>query len=71
MITFTSDRGGSHQIYVMDSDGSNQRQLTSGFDRADASAYSPDGTKIAFNGSRDGKATQIYVMNADGSGRPS
>jgi Tol biopolymer transport system component len=67
MITFTSDRGGSHQIYVMDSDGSNQRQLTSGFDRADDSAYSPDGTKIAFNGSRDGKPTQIYVMSADGS----
>lgn len=69
MIIFTSNRGGSAQIYVMYSDGSVQTPLTSGFDRATAAASSPDGTKIAFAASRDGNpTTQICVMNADGSG---
>jgi Tol biopolymer transport system component len=31
-------------------------------------AISPDGTRIAFTSRRDGNA-EIYVMNADGSGR--
>ena len=75
-IAFTSNRGGSKQIWVMNADGSNQTQLTSAFHAAQLPAWSRDGTKIAFVGTWDcpgcaytGRpyTDQLYVMNADGS----
>ena len=65
-LAFNSDRSGNDDIYVMQSDGSGQTQLT--FDPADdyGAAWSPDGTRIAFTSKRNGKAA-IFVMNADGS----
>lgn len=65
-IAFESQRDGNHEIYIMNTDGTNQVRLTfnSAFD-ADA-AFSPGGEKIAFSSTRDGNA-EIYIMNADGS----
>jgi Tol biopolymer transport system component len=61
---------GNAEIYVMNADGTGQRNLThnpaSGF--YSAVAWSPDGRKMAFSCDRDGNA-EIYVMNADGSGQ--
>ena len=46
---------------------SNIRQLTNGGENAEA-YWSPDGTKLIFQSTRDGRACdQQYVMNADGS----
>ena len=51
-------------IYVMSSDGSNQRQLThSGCDWS--ASFSPDGRQIAFESSRNGHF-DIYLMDANG-----
>lgn len=50
------------QVYVMNTDGSGRRKLTSRFLTATSPNWSPDGQKIAFGGNGD-----IYVMNADGS----
>jgi dipeptidyl aminopeptidase/acylaminoacyl peptidase len=52
------------EIWVMDTDGSNQERLT---DHAMEAAWSPDGRKITFASDREGSLYQIYVMNADGS----
>jgi len=47
-ISFSSNRTGSTQIWIMNVDGSQQRPLTNIRDGACMPAWSPDGQKIAF-----------------------
>jgi Tol biopolymer transport system component len=55
------------QIFVMNSDGSNLRQLTSAANNGDP-VWSSDGTRITFGSDREGgDKRNIFVMNADGS----
>ena len=65
-IAFESTRSGNSDIYVMNADGTDVRQLTNHPESDHAPAWSPDGTQIAFHSLRDGN-WEIYVMNADGS----
>lgn len=68
-IAFQSNRTGRMEVWVMNVDGTQQRQVTGvppvtlGGDPR----VSPDGLRIAFISNRSG-AYQLYVMNADGSG---
>jgi Tol biopolymer transport system component len=65
------DTGGAStvasDIWVMDRNGSNGRQLTSNAQRNVDPAWSPDGTRIAWSSNRDGDY-EIYVMQASGAG---
>ena len=65
-IAFASDRDGNYEIYVMNSDGSNQTRLTNNSALDTYLSWSPDGSKIVFTSDRDGNY-EIYVMNSDGS----
>ena len=65
-IAFSSDRDGDSEIFVMNGDGTNVRQLTFNEVDDDKPAWSPDGTKIAFESRLDGDY-DVYVMNSDGS----
>jgi dipeptidyl aminopeptidase/acylaminoacyl peptidase len=47
-IYFTSNRGGSQQIWVMDADGSHARQVTHLATEASGETVSPDGRKLVF-----------------------
>ena len=66
-IAYSSNRSGSNQIHVMNSDGSGDIQITTVAQGAGNQApdWSPDGTKIVFVSNRDGDP-EVYVMNADG-----
>ena len=56
-----------YEIYVMNSDGSNQTRLTNNQRQDNYPEWSPDGNKIAFWSSSPNTGSNIYVMNADGS----
>jgi Tol biopolymer transport system component len=73
-IVFTSNRTGTSQVWLMNADGSNQRQLT--FDsqpKDQVPDWSPNGSKIAYLADTHGIADMgnswgdIWVMNANGS----
>ncbi len=65
-ILFTSDRTGNWDIFLIQSDGSGQDQLTDAPEVDADPAWSHDGRKIAFRSRRDG-SSDIFVMNPDGS----
>lgn len=66
-ILFGSTRdGGRRHLFVMDADGKNVKQLTSGDAECRCPAWSPDGRKIAF-AKHVGLNAQVFVMDADGS----
>lgn len=64
-IVFQSDRTGSNEIWMCDSDGSNLVQVTflNGF--SGTPRWSPNGQQIAFDSQPGGKGS-IYVINAEG-----
>jgi Tol biopolymer transport system component len=60
------DGGGDTQVFLMNADGSGERQLTTSAQGQNGGPeFSPDGSRIAFHTNRNGHF-QIYVMNADG-----
>lgn len=64
-LAFGSWRNGNNEIYVANSNGTNQTRLTNHLDVDFNPVWSPDGNKIAFL-RRNNSAHWIYVINADG-----
>ncbi len=63
-IVFYSNRSGTNQIYTINADGTEERQLTKNFIN-EYPSWSPDGRKIIFSSEQNGRS-QIYIMNSDG-----
>jgi TolB protein len=63
-IYFVSNRSGHKEIWVMDPDGSNQRQLSHFNSLSIMPAVSPDGTKIAFTSYARGNPA-IFILSTD------
>jgi TolB protein len=61
----------NNEIYVMNSDGTNQIRLTNDLGNNDSPDWSPDGTKIIFRSDRErdwsDPTSQVWIMNPDGS----
>jgi TolB protein len=65
-IYFTSDRTGHKEIWAMDADGANQRQITRLNFIAQYPSISPDGSKVAFTGwPGPGMTPRIFVYSSD------
>ena len=69
-IAFSSTRDGSssNELYSAAADGSDAKRLTWSAAVEQSPAWSPDGTRIAYESNVSGRS-RIYVMNADGSGQ--
>src|SRR5262245_51399143 len=71
-IVFCSNRSGEKnlELYIMDADGSNVRQLTRAPGCYNGGPFfSPDGKRVIFRSDRKKKDhLQLYVINADGTG---
>ena len=73
LIAFTSDRDGGDNIWVMDSDGKNRRQVTKETDRlVNSPAWTPDGQYILvrkhFVDQRSLGAGEIWMYHVNGGG---
>lgn len=64
-IAFTSALSGSEEIYIMNMDGSDQRQLTHGLATGGRAAWSPDGEKILFV-SGESPEFSLSIVNVEG-----
>jgi TolB protein len=77
-ISFMSLRAGNWEIYVINADGSGVKRLTHNTASDGYPAWSPDGRQLAFTRFRPASGSpgdfvpgysDVYVMNADGSGQ--
>ncbi len=67
-VVFQSPVSGSWDLYVIDADGTNRRQLTTGPAVEGLPAWSPDGQWIAYLSNAGGN-WGIWIMRPDGSGQ--
>jgi len=65
-IVYDSNASGIEDIWIVNADGSNQKQLTANYSVDRDSAVSPDGRYIVFVSSRSG-VDDLWRMNIDGS----
>ncbi len=65
-VAFASNRGGSTQLYTINSDGTKVHQVTRGIKgMGGRSSWSPDGELLAFYAGPDGDRN-IYTIGVDG-----
>lgn len=65
-IVFISDRNGPPDVWVMKSDGSNQRALTNDAYEESEPVVSPDGYTIIFISKQGTTHNQLYAIDSDG-----
>jgi Tol biopolymer transport system component len=68
VIAFDRPNDANVQIYTMNADGNDVRNISNNTGGDHDPRYSADGSRITFVSTRDGNH-EIYVMNADGSGQ--
>ena len=65
-IAFQSDRAGNDDVWIIDANSDNPRNLTNDPAADRFPSWSPDGTKIVFASDRANEGGDIFVMDADG-----
>ena len=67
IILYRSYVSTDSELYSMNLDGSNVRNLTNNPSQDLGPDFSPDGDRIVFVSKRDGNFDEIYLMNSNGS----
>jgi len=67
-LLFVSERDGNIEVYKKDLATGTETRLTNSPGHDSYPSFSPDGTQIVFNSDRERENTDVYIMNADGSG---
>ena len=72
VIAFVSDREGSQDIFIMNADGSDQRQLTKATSNDGWPSWSPEGARIVFHSIKSGGSSlkTLDVLNGETSQVP-
>src|SRR5215203_4689445 len=65
-IVYTSPRSGNWDLWIMNLDGSNQKQLTANAGKNQRPAVTPDGRYIFFQSDRGNTSWRIWRIDADG-----
>jgi Tol biopolymer transport system component len=65
-IAFSSNRGGSYDLYVADADGANRVRLTSEAGAEGEPVWTPDGSRIIYTATARGGQSQLRSVGADG-----
>ena len=68
LIAFDSRGGARDDLFLVDTDGRNMRQLTDDAPKDRHAKFSPDGKRLAFHSDRAGGHYQIWTVERDGSG---
>jgi uncharacterized protein YjdB len=65
-IAFSSNRGGSYDLYVMDADGRDLRRLTTDPGNEGEPTWTPDGSRIVYTATPKGGQPQLHALRPDG-----
>ena len=65
-IAYSSSRGGSADVYVMDADGKNPRRVTADPGSEGEPVWTPDGARLVYTASPSGGVPQLVSVRADG-----
>jgi len=65
-IAFESNQDGDMEVYVMDADGTDVRQLTQDARHDEGPVWAPDGKRITYTSGPDDLNGDIWIMDADG-----
>jgi Tol biopolymer transport system component len=68
-LVFSSGRSGDFDLWTLELETLDLRQLTSGKGLHDFPRWSPDGRQIAYIGTSDDLISSLWIMNRDGSGK--
>ena len=66
-IIYESSMGGNSDLWIMNADGRNQKQLTDDAYKERFALATPDGHRIVFLSARPASASQLWIMDIDGS----
>ena len=67
-IAFLSNRTGNFDVFVMNSNGTNQINLSDSPENNYCPSWSPDSSRLAYT-SRVDTGESIFIINADGTGK--